>query len=1209
MVLYKRKVVQALPPPDVDPESNPDVWYIQTTGEFFLEYDDYLKRMDFYNQHRFVCEISGHSNLSYWEALESETNEAREVDEAFPESLKEPVLRRLQFSTTSRLDHLVDEVYDAFKSDFYPGEYAFALIKNDKLEVVIREKAQFNAIQMPDGEIRPAYAKYRVEMIGHGREGQEDVVDGLQLTRDRKRFSKSMLRTFMKNSLSREPWSGAPWLVKAKYAKKYRIDTNIPPHLQRKNGLSEAELAATQAKKLKEKRRMLQLAERAKISREKEDQKEQARREREEQREREKRERELLKRPPSTEDLDLIPMTDPPSQRPKLKIERAVPMEWIGVLLQTWSFFNVFHETLVLSLFTFDEYICALQYTSHDLPCELFVELNCALLKLVVSNDSSEFAIDLPVDFSESEKADRTSSHEKVSEVKSEEPTADDEEQKPRAMPTRSSRANQNGKEDDAKKDTQDSNADEDEDEDDEDDEDEDDSESIRILNSLSKWRDGSWKERLRRRLFISGGMELIILNLLKEVAYVSKWTDFCHEIIDTCLPVNEQASVDALRSRFARLSPVQKLRILDILIELVGDSAPIRERIEFCMDESTRIRRERLETHKEHKALQEQIRVAEEERRELMPPEPETLPMPESTDDGEQTEQQRLEEARKAWREEAESRLLRTSSAFKKVMQTIENAQKGIQRCILALKSAEIELRMLDCQRFRVLGRDRFYNRYWWLEGNGLPTDLGRHQYLMGRLWVQGPSEEDLEVFVKDGKAAYGEITLAERKDMEVDDRESQLNETNEWGYYDDPEDIGELLHWLGTKGTREPRLRKDLDLRRTRVEAPMVARRKYLGLDNEKERDGSVVADSRAQSRAGDDDTDVEDEKPVIRQQEDGDDDEEEEVVNSLRRSSRQRKRAIAQVEAGHIARDFRFLSWRNTAASALLGKSHYESGYKKSGGDLLSQKSQNFASPASAAASVTTSAKASPQPPPAGFSAAHLANVRVTSSAESSPAPADTIAVATTTTASSNGRETRRTAAAAESSQTRKRQLADTDFANTDTESRASSPAPVMVTRKQAKKRHSAPSSSSARRAASPSPSPSPSRSPSPPPVPDRRVTRRSAAGLDDTPASSTRAKQTASASSTPDRRTSGYGTRSSRSAVANSATNTPTTTSSSSSNNNNSNNNTGATTRSVTTPKSATRSSSSKAASSSQSDNTADSGMERRSTRRSAAVGLK
>jgi ATP-utilising chromatin assembly and remodelling N-terminal len=65
--------------------------------------------------------------MDFWEALRSEVSlypstkthmqrrAARGVDQAFPEALKEPVLRKIQFSTVSRLDHLVEDVYEVPK--------------------------------------------------------------------------------------------------------------------------------------------------------------------------------------------------------------------------------------------------------------------------------------------------------------------------------------------------------------------------------------------------------------------------------------------------------------------------------------------------------------------------------------------------------------------------------------------------------------------------------------------------------------------------------------------------------------------------------------------------------------------------------------------------------------------------------------------------------------------------------------------------------------------------------------------------------------------------------------------------------------------------------------------------------------------------------------------------------------------------------------
>lgn len=48
------------------------VWVIPETNEVFTSYESYLQRMDFYKQRRFICEITGHSGLTFFEALQSE---------------------------------------------------------------------------------------------------------------------------------------------------------------------------------------------------------------------------------------------------------------------------------------------------------------------------------------------------------------------------------------------------------------------------------------------------------------------------------------------------------------------------------------------------------------------------------------------------------------------------------------------------------------------------------------------------------------------------------------------------------------------------------------------------------------------------------------------------------------------------------------------------------------------------------------------------------------------------------------------------------------------------------------------------------------------------------------------------------------------------------------------------------------------------------
>lgn len=51
------------------------VWVIPETNEVFTNYEPYLQRMDFYKQKRFICEITGHSGLTFFEALRSEVRD------------------------------------------------------------------------------------------------------------------------------------------------------------------------------------------------------------------------------------------------------------------------------------------------------------------------------------------------------------------------------------------------------------------------------------------------------------------------------------------------------------------------------------------------------------------------------------------------------------------------------------------------------------------------------------------------------------------------------------------------------------------------------------------------------------------------------------------------------------------------------------------------------------------------------------------------------------------------------------------------------------------------------------------------------------------------------------------------------------------------------------------------------------------------------
>jgi hypothetical protein len=179
------------------------------------------------------------------------------IETVFPEVLREPILRKIQFSTISRIDDLgmyalakhfnitdvvlVNAAYDEFKKDFFPGEEVLVLLGDggEQMTGVIREKAKFPMIRGANGEIqRQAFSRYFVRL--NEKPDHEALLDDAHVRRDRKIFTKQNLRAFLKHCLQREAWIGAPWLVKERLAIHYKLPMEIPAHL-----LQDAKLLAS----------------------------------------------------------------------------------------------------------------------------------------------------------------------------------------------------------------------------------------------------------------------------------------------------------------------------------------------------------------------------------------------------------------------------------------------------------------------------------------------------------------------------------------------------------------------------------------------------------------------------------------------------------------------------------------------------------------------------------------------------------------------------------------------------------------------------------------------------------------------------------------------------------------------------------------------------------------------------------------------------
>lgn len=201
--------------------------------------------------------------------------------------------------------------------------------------------------------------------------------------------------------------------------------------------------------------------------------------------------------------------------------------------------------------------------------------------------------------------------------------------------------------------------------------------------------------------------------------------------------------------------------------------------------------------------------------------------------------ERKRRQEAEKERKEQA-TKQPKGSKQYQRVMKKIEEEKSKVASIESEIAVLDNDLREADCPRTRVLGKDRFWNRYYWFERNGMPyeglpdSSTAAASYANGRLWVQGPDEMEREGFIDVPEEVSQEYmqrfgtTVAKRKRAE--EGSPGVSSAQEWGYYDTPEDLDKLMEWLDTRGVRELKLHKELKLQRNNIAKYMENRATYL-------------------------------------------------------------------------------------------------------------------------------------------------------------------------------------------------------------------------------------------------------------------------------------------------------------------------------------------------------------------------------------------
>lgn len=507
-----------------------------------------------------------------------------------------------------------------------------------------------------------------------------------------------------------------------------------------------------------------------------------------------------------------------------------VSMESVGLLLEVWNTLNVQCEVYVLDSFTFDDFVDAMRYKETDQTCELLEEVFCAVLEQLVDKNGKLLVkggmADVVADVEET-----SSDAPDDSELSTPQPDVP-------ARSTRSRLSHVDPAVDNSRTPTGDK--------------------PHRAPEMLGE---RGWKSRLAARDFEAGGWQAILIGLLHQLSANPMFKPRCDKILAELAPIDMDPTQDTARQQFAALDVNLRVSALQMITILSISTAAVKEFLEQCSDDMTDVRKRKIEHQREKKALIEELQIKDRDRKILWPQNMPDSPKPESVeplsvngedDDtletngasgsdpedeaptsgrslrrGSDRKRKRTEDAARRQKERAEKAEAakeknKQTREFRKLLKDIEVLREKIQDNEEKIQECDGDLREANVQRTRVLGKDRFCNRYYWFERNGQPfgglprSSTASYGYANGRIWVQGPDDMEADGFINlppDEQKAYRSrfgMTVIERRKQE--EGSTSLLSAHEWGFYDDPARLDNLISWLDDHGEREKKLRKEL-------------------------------------------------------------------------------------------------------------------------------------------------------------------------------------------------------------------------------------------------------------------------------------------------------------------------------------------------------------------------------------------------------------
>ncbi|KAL1925760.1 uncharacterized protein VTP21DRAFT_643 [Calcarisporiella thermophila] len=787
MPLVRPRHLQLVDPQDRNSASdhNTPPYVIDLTDEIESNHEECVRYSDVYKQRIWQCEISGRCNLTYEEALRSEEQEFRYLDSRFAEGLKKLILQRIHGHAGS-VDAVADDLYTYLSDRYVQGEYVQVIWGNASYNAVITEVIPAVSSSHSGSEnFAPLSTKYRIYLVdprGQLLENYTKIATVREICRDTMVFSKNLLKYFVRATAYKENYPHAPWMVKPFLAKRYCIDTWLPSSHERANGDASVNIRKRRKDGEENPHNTQNSQKRVKSSG-----KEHAQ---------------------PTDDLDLSSKLDTPV-RPRPSREFSVPADYFDSALLVWSFLVFFGKPLNLSPFPLEDFEASLLHDTHMPKCQMVAEYHSALLNIIIKErlrGESVCSIAPVLSSALGRLAERSPSEEKNTDAK-------DSTSSSIAERTRSKK--RSGYPEDETSSAGDS-----------------EEEWLENEEDVKRFSKGWDRQPIRAE---RKGWEIVLVGCLYELANRDQFPNLDH-ILDHMVP--PEAGPKDIVEHYPTLQVQHKLQILEFLIDLVNGTSAIKGYIDECNEKLNTKLKELNEIPREKKRIQALLRELDQEYESEDSDDEESQEEPSRELDGKENkgsasgDNSRSRDAPESEEESARANLRKRQQALKlkraereaekkrrqeelehqQMLRRARNARRRehakkrakILEDVASLEKREsqleLDIRRLSIARIKPLGRDRYFFRYYYLDGLGsalLPPT--------GRVYIEPPSKQEVALLEERG---LDRIQERMRRDGYAEEDEAFTG----WAYFQKREELDNLLKWLNPDGLRERVLRSAL-------------------------------------------------------------------------------------------------------------------------------------------------------------------------------------------------------------------------------------------------------------------------------------------------------------------------------------------------------------------------------------------------------------